>query len=241
MRPIDKGPWPVQKRSSNTKLVFNDWKKAIPHLKQKTGEYCHFCEMAVNHQIAIEHIKSRDDYPKLKNNWANFLLGCSHCNSNKGTKRIISPYRKVYFWPHIHNTMLAFEVPLHGPDVGKVQPHKNLSNNTQLQNRAKRTISLYELDKTVKSDGSSDRRFILRMKAIQMATTRYTEYAQGKTTIQAIVDMAELSGFFTVWYTVFYNIPAVKNALKNAPCFHLNNSWFDASLNPIPRTTNDFI
>lgn len=239
MRPVDKGAWPTRKNSANSKLKFNAWKRAIPKLRARTGEFCHLCEMAINHQIAIEHIKSRLRYPRLASSWTNFLLACSHCNSRKSSGQLDLPYRKRYFWPHIHNTLLAFEVPITGQDFGIVRPRGSLSADPPLQQRAKNMIDLYALDQTETADGAADRRYIHRVEAIQMATTRRVEYEMNQATIAAIVDMARKTGFFTVWFTVFSDVPAVKSALVNAPGFGLNTAWFDAAYEPLPRTTND--
>lgn len=239
MRPVDKGAWPTQRSSAKTKLKFNDWTRAIEHLQTRTGEFCHLCEMAVSHQIAVEHIKSRYHFPRLSNSWTNFLLSCSHCNSQKSSKRLAVPYRKRYLWPHIHNTLLAFEVPLTGANLGLVMPRSTLSTNATLVRRAKDLINLYGLDKDTTASKAADRRFTLRLEAIQMATDRRLEYEQGQATIPAIVEMARKTGFFTVWFTVFSDVPAVKSALVNEPRFALNATWFDATLNPLPRTTHD--
>lgn len=239
MRPIDKGAWPTHKNSAKSKLKFNDWTRAIHHLQARTGEFCHLCEMAVNHQIAVEHIKSRHDFPRLANSWTNFLLSCSHCNSRKSSKRLAIPYRKRYLWPHIHNTLLAFEVPLTGANFGLVTPRGSLSSNALVVRRAQDTIDLYGLDKANTASGAVDRRYLLRLEAIQMATARRVEYQRGEATIPDIVEMARKTGFFTVWFTVFSDVLAVKSALVNEPDFHLDATWFDVNFNPVPRTTLD--
>ena len=82
MRPINKGTWPT-KNNGTKKKVFNDWTRAIPILKERTGHYCHLCEMKMNSGFAIEHIKPKVFYPQLKSHWSNFLLVCPYCNSHK--------------------------------------------------------------------------------------------------------------------------------------------------------------
>lgn len=241
MRPVDKGPWPTRKNTASTKLKFNDWTRAIKHLRVRTGEFCHLCEMAVDHLIAVEHIKSRHTHPKLSSSWTNFLLSCSHCNSSKSTKLLDSPYRKHYFWPHIHNTLMAFEVPLTGDEAGVVRPSCNVTQNPQLTQRARDMIALYELNKTTTADGAADRRYLNRMAAIQMATSRRVEFEKGQATIAAILDLASKTGFFSVWFEIFSDVPEVKSALIGAPKFCLSPAWFDANSNPIPRTAHDVL
>lgn len=232
MRPINKGTWPTLK--GGKKYVFNNWGNAKPHLIRRTGIYCHFCEMRINNCMAIEHIKAKIDYPTLSNNWTNFLLTCTSCNSNKLAKRLDTPYRMQYYWPHLNNTLLAFVSPISGPDALLVRPHFNL--NTSQSKRAQATIDLYQLKKKVDSSGESDIRYLERQIAAKKAIDRYIEYMDGKATIPAIVDMATSTGFFSVWLDVFDAIPPVKEALLLAPEFKIDvKSWFDANFNPIPR------
>lgn len=63
MRPINKGLHPITPQRGK-KMVLNDWTKAIPFLKQRTGDYCHICEMKVTNMLAIEHIKPQIHFPK---------------------------------------------------------------------------------------------------------------------------------------------------------------------------------
>lgn len=135
---------------------------------------------------------------------------------------------------------MAFEVSLRGAELGLVKPSSSSIVNQQLEQRAKNTIKLYELDKTTTADGAADRRYILRLKAIQMAADRRVEFEKNQATVAAIVDMARTTGFFPVWFEIFSDVPSVKSALISDPQFGLDASWFDQNLNPKPRTTLDF-
>lgn len=232
MRPINRGAWPT--KANGNKYVFNNWRRAKPYLVDRTGLYCHFCEMRVNNSLAVEHIKSRTDHPKLSNYWNNFLLICTSCNSSKNAKQVLSPYNQKYYWPHLNNTLLAFYSPLSGPDAQIVIPKSGLTANQK--SRAESTIALYELDKRSTSDGDSDNRYIERIRATKLAIDRLIEYQKGQTTINAIVAMATTTGFFSVWFDVFSNITPVKQALLQAPDFKIDvTAWFDDALNPTPR------
>ncbi len=231
MRPINKGWWPTY--GGGKKYVFNDWARAKKHLINRTGPYCHLCEMRVNNSLAVEHIKARTHFPRLANSWTNFLLACTSCNSSKTSNKLKIPYRKHYYWPHLNNTLLAFVSPACGPDACLVTPHPGLSASQKA--RAQATIALYELDKRVTSTGDSDNRFIERQKATKMAIDRLVEYKKGLATIQAIVDMATNTGFFSVWLDVFGKEPMVKTALLQAPEYKIDGNWFDATFNPTHR------
>ena len=239
MRPVDKGAWPTR-QSSARKLVFNDWTRAIEHLRNRTGWYCHLCEMRINNLMAIEHIKSRRDYPRLAGSWTNFLLSCAYCNSRKLAQRLGIPYRKRYVWPHLHNTLMAFEVPLAGPHHATIQPKSTLADPT-LSERARALIRLYKLDAVTTSDGAADTRYIERLEAIQMAAERRGEWAAGKATPGAIVALARKSGFFSVWFNVFSDVPEVKRLLVGEPAFAMNPAWFDGQLNPVARVPAEAI
>lgn len=233
MRPINKGEWPTKGRN-NVKCVFTDWRRAKPHLVERTGLYCHFCEMRVNNCLAVEHIKARKDYPKLANSWTNFLLVCTSCNSTKTSNRLLTPYRRHYYWPHWNNTLLAFFSPLSGANAQLVTPQVGLLVHQKF--RAEATIALYGLDKWKTSTGDSDNRYIERQKATKMAIDRLIEYQDGKATIEAIVDMATSTGFFSVWLDVFNAIAPVKQALLQASEYKIDiTAWFDANFQPIPR------
>lgn len=232
MRPIEKGNWPTKGRLGITRRVFNDWTRAIPHLKGLTGRYCHFCEMKVTNAIAIEHIKPKEHFPKLQAHWGNFLLICNHCNSHKINTIPTSPYRKSYYWPHLNNTIMAFDFRI----TGEIIPNTTYLTLQPQIDRANATIDLYGLDKTVTAQGNSDDRLIDRLEAYKQAIDRYVEYSTGLATVNAIVDNAKNTGFFSVWLKVFDSIPPVKMALINCPDFHMaTTNCFNAVYQPIPR------
>ncbi len=229
MRPITKGDWPTDPHTGAS-LNFKNWKKAIQILKIRTGEYCHLCEMKVTNPIAIEHIKHKEAYPRLQGSWINFLLSCNYCNSRKGQNLLLNPYRRHYFWPHLHNTLLKFEYGLDG----LTHPHRAL--NPQDQARAQRTIDLYKLDAANTSTGDVDQRHRLRLAALRIAIDRKIEFEKGICTVSAIVDSAVLSGFFAVWYTVFQHTIAVRDALIDSPAFCLaGTGCFNALHEPMDR------
>lgn len=215
MRPIYKGDWPLTPRRG-WKMAFNDWTKAIPILKTRTGSYCHLCEMKVTNAIAIEHIFPKEHYPRLENHWSNFLLICNTCNSKKGSTIPNSPYRYAYYWPHLHNTFMAF-------DYRHIVPFPSNSLNGAQQMRAKKLIQLYKLDDVANATGEPDNRHIQRLEATHKAIKRLLEYLTGKATVEAIVDMATATGFFSVWMTIFNDVPLVKQALLSCSDFHLAN------------------
>lgn len=44
---------------------------------------CYICERYLGTDFQIEHFKSRNNYPKLIQDWNNLLMSCSYCNGKK--------------------------------------------------------------------------------------------------------------------------------------------------------------
>ncbi|XBS68610.1 hypothetical protein ABK905_18415 [Acerihabitans sp. KWT182] len=232
MRPVDKGAWPVTKKGA--KAVLTQWRNAKQYLEERTGSYCHFCEMRVNNALAIEHIKSKERFPRLSACWTNFLLICTSCNSRKNTLPLNVPYRDHYYWPHLNNTLLAFHTPLAGENALVVNAHPALS--PAQKQKADATIKLYALDKITTAAGDSDRRYLERKQTISMALERLQEYADKRASTAAIVDLAVSRGFFSLWLDIFHGYPEVVRALLDAqPFCQRNAAWFGENLEPLPR------
>jgi uncharacterized protein (TIGR02646 family) len=233
MRPILKGWWPI--RGNQVRYVFNDWTRAIPYLKSRTGKYCHLCEMKVD-PISIEHILPKSHFEDLASDWDNFLLICHYCNSHKSNEIPVLPYANNYYWPHLNNTLMAFFYPKNG----EVIPNKEHLTVSHQVEKAENTIKLYGLNKKVTQQGNSDERLKNRLIAYKQAIDRFIEKSDGKATVRAIVDNAQNTGFFSVWLQVFNNCPDVKEALIQSPAFHLTaGNFFDENLRPIRRNRHD--
>ncbi|MFT5913915.1 MAG: hypothetical protein ACJAWV_000901 [Flammeovirgaceae bacterium] len=233
MRPINKGDWPKIKSGRKNK-IFTDWKRAKKDLVERTGDYCHFCEMRVTNALAIEHIFPREHFTKQSGNWVNFLLICNYCNGHKSDGLLKYPYHKKYFWPHFNNTMLVFEPAISG--IVKLKNNLNKEHKIRGQN----LIDLYGLDKKVTSTGDSDTRLIERLTAIKMAIDRKRELAKGVATIQCVVDMAKTTGFFSVWYQIFIKNPDIIDALVNESAFKLSGTnCFDSDNKLTSRTVQN--
>lgn len=230
MRAIIKGEVPRIK-SGKREVVFKNWRRAIPFLKDRTGHYCHLCEMRVTNALAIEHILPKEHFPSKSGDWDNFLLICNYCNSAK-LDQIPHNYQTEYAWPHLDNTHILFDYPL--SSLCKPIPNPNAIDNEKA--RVANTISIYKLLEEKKSSGEADARFRERLQTLKMAIDRKIEYGQGKATIQGIVELAISRGFFSVWMKIFDDLPEVKLALINHADFHLQGKgFFDDQGNPIPR------
>lgn len=234
MRPINKGDWPTRKNNSAIKLVFTDWSNARESLVERTGQYCHLCEIQLPMGLAVEHIKPKEIYPSLSDKWPNFLLICTSCNSRKKITVPVQPYRLRYYWPHLNNTLMAFSTSLVGPDALLVTPHSGL-NAAQLA-RATATIDLYKLDQKLLASGEGDARYTRKAEIGSKAVRRYVEYKRAICTLESIVDSVVSDGFFSLWLEVFKNEKAVVDAILDIPQFKIDRpNWFDANNDPVGR------
>ena len=114
--------------------------------------------------LAVEHVQPKVRRTTLRNAWSNFLLGCVHCNSSKGKKRVAL---RDFFWPDRDNTLRALEYV----EGGLVKPHADLTAVDQVS--ARNTIALTGLDKFPGNLGreptASDRRWLRRQKTWLLA------------------------------------------------------------------------
>ena len=103
MRPVNKGIPPKNKEGELQKYkVYKHYRRTLIH---RIGEYCSYCERKIPVSLAVEHEIPKVQAPFLKLVWKNFLLGCSNCNSTKGSETI---RLDQYFWPDRENTFLPF-------------------------------------------------------------------------------------------------------------------------------------
>ncbi len=193
--------------------------------------------MRVTNALAIEHIQPKEHFPDLSNDWENFLLTCNYCNAHKSATIPIAPYISSYFWPHKNNTLKVIEYTLNG----KVKPNLNHLQTDFDISRAQNLINLYGLNKEKTVNGDSDNRWLERAGAIVLAAKRRVEYDTNvNRSVDAIVDMAQTKGFFSIWLKVFNDIPEVRTALINCPDFHLNGTnCFNANLELQSRSETD--
>ena len=58
-------------------------------------EKCYICERRLVTDFEIEHFKSQDNHPELKQEWSNLFLVCSYCNGKNPYTNIISDSAKI--------------------------------------------------------------------------------------------------------------------------------------------------
>jgi HNH endonuclease len=214
MRPVERGPCP--KDETGVKRVFPEYADARPHLTNRMGDYCSFCEMQLPAALAVEHIQHKYGNPGLECEWDNFLLACPSCNSTKGTKVDTAEDVLRRLWPHLHRTFDAFIYRAGGI------VHLAAMDDPVLAARAEQTEAMVGLTRRpgaglteAKVDRNRDNRWKKRREAWDEAITARTTLSETDTAgvRRCILAIAHATGFWSVWMTVFHDDPQMQAAL----------------------------
>lgn len=218
MRPVE--------RPINVK-TFTKYQNARKDLITAFGEYCSYCEMHLDASLAVEHVQPKDLHAGLALSWSNFLLGCTNCNSTKGTK---NPGLGNCLWPDQDNTLIA----LRYSEGGIVDVNPTL--NPQQTALAKVLIDLVGLDRKADDATASDRRWLNRREAWDKAKRALERLgrADNNDMREQIVETATANGYWSVWMTVFSQDIDMRQRLINAmPGTAVKG--FDAQTQPLSR------
>lgn len=232
MRPVNKVPWP-QERGANKN--YSPYGEAKDDLVENLGRYCSFCgEIGYYSALDVEHVQAKNYeengvkiYEHLKEDWTNFLLGCKNCNPIKGKKKVETDTHTL---PHVENTFMRFAYS----EGGMVSVSNGLSPANRL--KAVNTLNLVGLDRRPGKPNysSKDKRWLRRMEVWFMAERYLDRFNNGLTDLDDLITIAKLSGFWSVWMTVFEGVSEVRQRLiKDFPGTCAN--CFDHAGNPIER------
>ena len=235
MRPVERGPIPIADPQTNQPKVYAAYGNARGDLIQRMGQYCSYCETRLNASLAVEHVQPKGINPDLELSWDNFLLGCTNCNSTKGSRQIILD---EYFWPDIHNTFIPFVYEADG------QVNLNPALTDTDKQKAQAIADLIGLQKYPDNASASDRsRWKNRKgtyeKALYSKSNLEAATAHGVRDlfIEQLIISATFAGFFSIWFKVFEGKNDVLRAwLQAFPGTHLAS--FDPANNfqPVKRT-----
>lgn len=218
MRPVDRKSCP--KDALGQDLVFAEYGHARPHLIERIGDYCSFCETRLPNP-SVEHIRHKSGNPALERAWTNLLFACPSCNSTKGVTVDTEEDLARHLWPDRDQSYRAF---VYGP--GGVVSVATTGDAEELA-RARATEALVGLtrrpgfglthDQLLRR---SDRRWELRREAWQMAMDARADLAKNPTPElrRSIVNNAKSQGFWSIWVTVFADDPELCRALCEAFC-----------------------
>ena len=206
MRRVERGPRPLD--DGNNPKRHHPYNEAKSDLLERIGGYCSYCERPG--ELHVEHVVPRHHRQDLAEEWTNFLLGCANCNGIKGHR---NDSRSGYLWPDQDDTEAAFE---YLPD-GIVQVRPDLSERDRVQ--ATNLFNLVGLGRRPAANPrASDLRWRKRREAWGQAveareTLRRADDGDG--VLELVVRLAAAVGFWSVWMTVFADLPRVRELLRD--------------------------
>jgi len=209
--------------------------------KRHKASYCSYCERSIATNLAVEHIEPKNGefaQPQLIGSWTNFLLACVNCNSTKGSKQV--QFDKLFF-PDRDNTFYAFEYL----EDGSVIPSNQLS--LQDSHIAQSSLALVGLDKELRENYDSEGNLIAQDIASQrievwgIAENLLEDYMSSPIAVvkNLIVENMVLSGFFSVWMTVFKDQQDMKILFIDALKGTKESGCFDSTGEVISPHPND--
>jgi hypothetical protein len=245
MRPLNKGNTPVD--SLGNPIAATDYKNWRKNLIERIGYYCVYCNQPLSHSLQVEHVIPKNPPAGFAGDplaWDNMLLACGPCNNAKSNNPIDA---STYYLPEEHNTHLPFLIE---PSV--LADHAIVTEKAGLtapqSAKAKRTIKLLELNNVDERDNIVDIRSIRRRDAIvavqanrqQFEEARHSPTFQMNIAARNVVVQAKVTGFFSIWYEVFADVPEVmqfltdNNIIKGTAgnCFDPANGYQPIFRNP---------
>jgi len=207
--------------------VYTKYQDAIGDLENCFGRYCSYCERYIPIGLAVEHVSPKSFDNTRETDWSNFLIGCTNCNSTKGSKLTND---QDFLWPDKDNTLMAIEYKA----GGLVEP--SLAVGPSIKQKAVALIELVGLDRhpgqlPAKQPANRDSRYSDREAAWTLAQhTRNTLASNDNNAIrELIVELVKNKGFFSIWITVFQDDSDMRRRLVEAhvgtaeDCFE--NNW----------------
>ncbi len=205
MRPVCKGVAPH---------IYARYQEAIGDLESVLDLYCSYCERRFPAGLEVEHVSPKSLGGALTN-WQNFLLGCKTCNTAKWNK---PASQATALWPDSDNTLLALSYSVGGfVALAPALP-------AAVEALATKLVQLVGLDRHDATHGKKptkrDKRWFHRDEAWKLATGVRADYdivfpVHPQQALNSVVNAALGYGFFSVWMTVFRDVPVVRSSLVN--------------------------
>lgn len=210
MRPVVRGACPIDGEGND--LKFSEYPQARGELIKRIGERCSYCEMHLDASLAVEHVKPKKPpgavvaMPERELAWENFLLACTNCNSTKGDKDVVL---EDYIWPDRDNTFMALTYS----EGGRVSPSGGAR-----EVHAQNMITLVGLDKTPETAEASDRRWLNRREAWDIAQESLADLRKNDTPElrRQIIRTVKAGAYWSIWMTVFEAYPDMRRDIINA-------------------------
>lgn len=236
MRPIDKGSCPQVNGTDKTVAAYTDWRA---DLISRIGYYCVYCNMALSHQLHVEHAVPKNPMPGQPAGnllaWENMLLACEKCNNAKSNK---PSDETIHYLPEYQNGLLVFEAATTATRTDAlIVGHRETLNAAQ-QTKAKATIADFEWENVDTRGAVVDIRWFKRYNArVEVLAARdLLEMAKDSPTYNAdragklVAIQSSGSGFFMLWFHEFANEPHVLKWLIHPDVFSgVRQTCFDAT------------
>ena len=186
--------------------TYTTYKSYLKPLIKSFGQYCSYCERP--DKLDVEHVVPKSKDRDLEVAWSNLLLGCARCN--RDFKKDKNDSRYGYLWPDKHDTFHAFIYE----ETGRVIVNPKLDDATQ--QAAERLKSLVKLE-----DGLEQQKTLNlgRKAAFNQAKMMKGLFDAGALDADSLMVMIKNNSFWSVWMTVFADVPDVKERLLNDPAF----------------------
>lgn len=160
-------------------------------LLKRYGPYCAYCEKK-DHDLDVEHVEPVSKSGKITD-WNNLLLGCPTCN--RDFKKAANQSRKGYVFPDHDETFKVFHYGSNG-SIKATTP------------AAVATRKLCGLERPAAISN--------RLDAFRRAIDMKREVQAGTRHAADVLPWARYMGHWSVWMTVFHDVPSVI-ALLRAP------------------------
>ena len=238
---------PVEKKSPGDKVCYtNSNNERVTHLVKEfypeygnaklpltanIGQYCSYCEGYEKlPSLDIEHLAAKSKGGS-RTAWNNFLLCCKICNSCKGTKEV----DENYHWPHLNNTFYSFVYD----ETGRIKVNENMPDLSK--HKAQNLLDLTQLQRYPGTDNKpspKDYRWQYRFEAWNKAVRYRKLFVDRAINEDDIISYVQKTGQWSVWFTVFKGIDAVRARLISdfpgtcVACFDAHNHYEPLQRNP---------
>ncbi|KEQ18530.1 HNH endonuclease [Endozoicomonas numazuensis] len=197
MRPVDR---------LDIENSYSTYKSYLKSLIESFGQFCSYCERP--DKMDVEHVVPKSKEAGLEVEWTNLLLGCSRCN--RDFKKDKNDRREGYLWPDTDNTFHAFTYE----ETGRVFANPELDN--AARQAAENLKVLVKLDDGLEVQKTLN---LGRRAEFRRANLIKDQFANGYIDIEGIMIMLDRVSYWSVWMTVFADVPEVKACLLDSDCF----------------------
>lgn len=128
-------------------------------LEKDHHKKCYLCERRLWTEFQIEHHKSQENFPDLRQNWTNLFWSCGYCNGKKGERydSLLDPVNENVEEQIVHELDFAQNKALFTPLVQSVSHDKTCEFLIKIHNgtkkiRTKREDNFFKFIKSVVTD-----------------------------------------------------------------------------------------